>query len=191
MFYGKIKAEELCVDSRELASRLMSPENFSFFDDSRYIKLLSAASPSYVARRVCLNKTDSGIYIGDNIYTESKGFLRAANDCDECLIMCCTLGIAVDKLIVKESLTSVCDAFTTDAMADAMIEALCDRVERDICRELRTVPRFSPGYSDLPLSVGKELVDVLGAETRLGIKFTQSGMMVPRKSVSAIVCIKR
>ena len=76
------------------------------------------------------------------------------------------------------------------AMADALIESLCDQAEASITKGFDTVPRFSPGYADLPLHVGVEIVRLLSAETHLGIRFTESGLMVPKKSVSAIVCVK-
>ena len=104
--------------------------------------------------------------------------------------MVCTLGHGVDRLMAKEQHLSVTDAFAIDAMADALIESLCDEAEKRICKGLRTVPRFSPGYADLPLGVGQRIVNLLGADMRLGIRFTESGLMIPKKSVSAIVCVK-
>ena len=104
--------------------------------------------------------------------------------------MVATLGVGVDRLIAREQHLSVSDAFVIDAMADALIEALCDNAERRLTEGEAVVPRFSPGYADLPLGVGAEIVRLLGADVRLGISFTESGLMIPRKSVSAIVCIR-
>ena len=65
-----------------------------------------------------------------------------------------------------------------------------DTAEREITKGSVCAPRFSPGYADLPLEVGREIVKRLGADVRLGIGFTESGLMIPRKSVSAIVCVR-
>lgn len=189
MFYKNVDVVKLKVDHRELSARLGAPTCDSFADDCRYAKLLTSVAPAYVAERVEIKKAERGLFIGD-IYTDSEALLRVAQDSDECFIMVCTLGYGADKLINKESHISVSDAFFIDAVADALIEALCDFAEGELCEGLFTAPRFSPGYADLPLSVGKSIVSRLGAETRLGIKFSEGGMMIPGKSVSAIVCIK-
>jgi cobalamin-dependent methionine synthase I len=75
-------------------------------------------------------------------------------------------------------------------MADALVEALCDLAEREICAGLKTRPRFSPGYGDLELSLGEELVALTDADKLLRIRMTESGLMVPKKSVNALIVIK-
>ena len=189
MLYKNVDAAELAIDKRELSRRLSLPTELCVANDSRYQKLISSVTPSYAAERVPIRQAEGGVLIG-NIFAKSEALMRVARGCEECFIMVCTLGLGVDKLIAKESHLSVTDAFFTDAMADALIEALCDHAEREICASLVACPRFSPGYSDLPLEVGRGIVKALGAEVRQGIKFTDSGMMIPRKSVSAIICIK-
>ena len=190
MFYKTVDASALAVNTQELSRRLSSPNDMFHLDDERYKRLVLAASPSYAAERVAIKRTGEGVFIG-NIYTNSAALRRVCSGCEECFVMTCTLGHGVDKLIAKESHLSVVDAFYIDALADALIESLCDLAERELCDSLTTRPRFSPGYSDLPLSVGQEIVKLLGSEIRQGIKFTDSEMMIPRKSVSAIICIQR
>ncbi len=50
--------------------------------------------------------------------------------------------------------------------------------------------RFSPGYGDLPLTIQKDLVYYSGGE-ELGIEVTQSHIMIPRKSVTAIIGLNK
>jgi hypothetical protein len=82
------------------------------------------------------------------------------------------------------------EAFIIDALADALIEAVCDAAEEEISLGLDTTGRFSPGYGDLELSLGCEILTLCDAERLLGIKMTESALMVPKKSVSAIIAIK-
>ena len=49
--------------------------------------------------------------------------------------------------------------------------------------------RFSPGYGDLPLEVSDKLLDALNAKKEIGINMTKSFMLVPVKSVTAIIGI--
>ena len=47
-------------------------------------------------------------------------------------------------------------------------------------------PRFSPGYGDLDISHQWAMFDLLEVEKRLGLSLTQTHMMLPEKSVTAI-----
>ena len=63
-------------------------------------------------------------------------------------------------------------------------------MERKITHGLAAHGRFSPGYADFELGIGREIISLTGAERVLGIKLTESGLMVPKKSVNAIIVIK-
>lgn len=189
MLIKNVDARELVLDDRELRKRLSSGGRVDYMGDERYLRLVDAASCSYACERLPITRRDGEIYVG-SIRASGNAFAKVSFGCGECFVLVATLGIGTDRLIAKEQHLSVSDAFFIDAMADAMTEALCDAAERDICAGLDVLPRFSPGYADLPLEMGRELVKLLGADVRLGISFSESGLMIPRKSVSAIICIK-
>jgi cobalamin-dependent methionine synthase I len=48
-------------------------------------------------------------------------------------------------------------------------------------------PRFSPGFGDLPLTVQAEILGLLDAGRRMGITLSDSFLMAPSKSVTAII----
>ena len=48
-------------------------------------------------------------------------------------------------------------------------------------------PRFSPGYGDLSLDTQKKLLSALDSQRKIGITLTESLLMLPTKSVSAII----
>ena len=79
--------------------------------------------------------------------------------------------------------------YVTDAVASAMIESLCDFAAAEL--PLLTRSRFSPGYGDLPLEVQPMLLGFLGADRELGIRLSESLLMTPTKSVSAIIRIEK
>ena len=189
MYLKNVNADELQLNEYELAGRLSVRGRVDYTADERYKRLLEAASCAYVAERFPITRCEDSLMIGD-IRVFGSSFPRVARESSECFLMVATLGIGVDRLIAKEQHLSVSDAFVIDAMADALIEALCDTAEREITKGSVCAPRFSPGYADLPLEVGREIVKRLGADVRLGIGFTESGLMIPRKSVSAIVCVR-
>ena len=49
--------------------------------------------------------------------------------------------------------------------------------------------RFSPGYGDLPLDVQRPLFAALDVPRKIGVSLTDSLLMAPSKSVSAIIGI--
>ena len=52
-------------------------------------------------------------------------------------------------------------------------------------------PRFSPGYGDLPLSCQPDFCRVLEAEKTVGITLTESFLMMPSKSVTAVIGVSK
>ena len=85
-------------------------------------------------------------------------------------------------------------AVVMQAAAAALIEEVCDRNFESWRKEyeekgLYLRPRFSPGYGDFPLSVQKDLLGGLEAGKRLGITLTEGGLMMPSKSVTAVIGI--
>ena len=47
--------------------------------------------------------------------------------------------------------------------------------------------RFSPGYGDFPFSQQRDFFDVLDITRRIGVSLTESGLMLPQKSVTALI----
>ena len=83
-------------------------------------------------------------------------------------------------------------AVILQAAAAAMLEDYCDEVNEQIRRDyesrgLYLRPRFSPGYGDFPLSCQPQLLGCLEAGKRIGITLTDSYLMAPSKSVTAVI----
>ena len=82
------------------------------------------------------------------------------------------------------------ERFVVDGYASALVESLCDFAENEIFGDAPRCKRFSPGYGDLPLDIQGELLSALSAENLLGITLTEKKMMIPAKSVTAIIGCK-
>ena len=189
MNYKSVDPRILKINENELKARLAIPTLESCELSALYNRLLSESKPMYVATRVELIRENGGIRIG-GIKTESRALLKFSEGASSYIAMVATLGVGVDRLILKTSKISSADAFIIDAMADALIEALCDYAEEEICQGLVASGRFSPGYADLELSAGYEILSLCNAEKMLGIKVTESGLMIPKKSVNALIAVK-
>ena len=190
MIYAAVSPRDLRIDTRELASRLGAPIGAEIEgSDTLLEQLLDVSKPAYTATRVKLKRYDDGIIVG-NLTTSSRALGELCRASDECILLVATLGVGVDRLVLRAASKSARDAFILDAMADALIEALCDYAELSVCAGFDTSGRFSPGYADLELAMGREILLLTDAERTLGIKLSESGLMVPKKSVNAIIAIR-
>ena len=190
MIFNNVSPDSLAIDVRELSARLGAPSE-SLIDRISELeeKLYSVAKPSYTAMRVKLKRENGAVVIG-NAVSHSRALSKLLDGSDECVLLVATLGIGVDRLVMRTANISTRDAFVIDALADALIEALCDFAEAEVCSGLDTSGRFSPGYADLELSLGRDIIAMTDAERTLGIKLTESGLMVPKKSVNAIIAVR-
>jgi len=87
------------------------------------------------------------------------------------------------------------DALIVQAIGAALIEKLMDSVEDEIRAELTDgetlVSRYSPGYGDFPLAAQSTVLALLDAPRTVGVALTDTLLMVPSKSVSAIIGVKK
>lgn len=112
---------------------------------------------------------------------------------DRAALFMVTIGPALEGR-VKELLDSEepTRAFILDAAGSETSDAAADYVHRTVLSEIasrdgRTVtPRFSPGYGDWDLCVQPDLLRACRGD-RIGISVTRSCLMLPRKSVSAVL----
>ena len=128
---------------------------------------------------------------GTNLVIKSKDIHNLLNNCDSCAIMATTLGIEIEKEIRKNSYSQLTKSIIIDACATTAIEEFCDIVQENLRHELNRegkyiTNRYSPGYGDLPLEVNKEVTNVLNSSKEIGLTITENGIMLPRKSVTAI-----
>lgn len=191
LFYGTVRAEDLELDLRELSARLGDPGLVSLSELSPYVDIVTAAArPVYAMLRTGLSRRGGRLNFAD-IETECRGLYKLTDGCGSVLMCAMTLGIEVDRAIARGQALSAADGFFINAVSDAMAEAMADRVSF-LAKEKYTfvTGRFSPGYGDLPLSVGSDILRLTDAERRLGIKTASSGLMIPKKSITAIIGIK-
>ena len=122
----------------------------------------------------------------------SRSLCRNLRDCESAYLMTATLGIGPDRLIARASVARMSRAVILQAAAAAMIEAWCDQVNQKIIEEaeeqgLYCRPRFSPGYGDFSLEHQTDLAQILRIQKEIGVSLTQSLLMMPSKSVTAVI----
>lgn len=154
-----------------------------------------------LACKACLSHFEISVYGGcftDFGFMNVKSCALAKNldGCDEAIVFAATIGFGIDRLIQRYSAVAPSRAAVLQAVGTAAAEAWCDL----LCKRLRKYysqkgvhprSRFSPGYGDFLIDHQKDILHRLNAHARAGISLTDSLMMLPSKSVSAVVGLSR
>ena len=121
--------------------------------------------------------------------------------CEQVALLAATLGAGADELIRRYSVREMEKAAVAGAVCASMIEAYCDEIEKEIAQkadELHLTARFSPGYGDFDMTHQKDIWKLLDCGRRIGLMMTEGAMLVPSKSVIAVIgfspvkrCVKR
>lgn len=153
-------------------------------------KINAVSRPNFVFKEWDLKKRGEfpkglDFFTGDSIK-------KHIEKCEKIILFAATLGAGVDNAIRKEELRNMGDALIMDSAASALIEAVCDSIEarfrENYSKENKYLTfRFSPGYGDLPIGIQRKFVAVTDAAKRIGLNVSESGIMIPRKSVTAII----
>ena len=122
-------------------------------------------------------------------------FARHVSGCHAAYVVCGTIGSGFDAFQRRASVTSGVDALIVQAIGAALVEKLMYSMEVEIRADLAAgeemVSRYSPGYGDFPLAAQRILLDLLDAPRMVGVSLTDTLLMVPSKSVSAVIGVKR
>ena len=140
-----------------------------------------------------LEKTAEGIRLPEaGLTLPGRSAALMLEECDRAVLLACTLGAQCDGMLRTEQARDMARAVILDACASAWVEAGCDEAEQELSVRLpgkHLTDRFSPGYGDLPLSVQPGLCRALDTPRRLGLYVTDSLLLNPAKSVTAIIGI--
>ena len=117
-------------------------------------------------------------------------------DCQEAVLMALTLGAELEKRLMREEVTNMSNAYVLDVCASQAVEEAADYLEGRLRERIRAdhkylTNRFSPGYGDYPLSVQRPLLEYLNAGRAIGLTLTPTDLMVPRKSITAVMGISQ
>ena len=135
---------------------------------------------------------DEDFYQDSVIHLKGEDIKNNLQTAGHCVLFAASLGIEVDKLLAKAQHISMARAVILDACASSYIESICDLCSSEIAEhfsqeKLITRPRFSPGYGDLPLDLQGQFCQALDTQRKIGLTCSDNNLLLPRKSVTAIV----
>lgn len=153
--------------------------------------LLEAIRPEYVYRVFDIENTQEGIsVVGTSLVLKGNDIRFHLEGCTKAALLAATVSSGADRLIRSYAAYDMAKSVITDCLASAAIEQVCNEVDKIISESAEQkyqTWRFSPGYGDLPLEVQKDFLEVLSAGKRIGLSVLDNFMMVPTKSVTAVI----
>lgn len=141
--------------------------------------LLAAAKPKAIYRVMDIA----------DIKVQGFSLKKHLEGCHKVIVMALTLGAGTDSLIRKLQVTDMAKAVMADSGASVLVECLCDKYEEHIkaATDGYKTGRFSPGYGDCPLEMQKSVISYVDGQRKIGLNVTANFLMIPRKSVTAII----
>lgn len=160
--------------------------------DECIAELMRASSMKTVNRVFELRHPSTKEIMLGELRIESEKLSKHLRNCNRAILFAATLGTGADLLLRRWSVADMSKAVIMQASAAAVIEAYCDACQKELSTEaakegLYLRSRFSPGYGDFSLDYQKELLNLLDAPKRIGLTVTDSMMLTPTKSVTAVM----
>ena len=143
-------------------------------------EVISVCQPKYLYKEIPL---DSKILQGEDIKNHLSG-------CNKAIVMCATLGVAMDNHIRKSQLTDMAKAVVLDSFGSVAIEQVCTQVDEIIAEKYKgkfLTFRFSPGYGDFPIEMQQPILQILDAQRKIGLCTNENFLLTPTKSVTAVI----
>lgn len=163
--------------------------------DEAVLTCQAVSRPQHVLRIFDLQVSPAGaspLLAGANLTLPGADIARHLAGASKCALLAATLGVEIEARIRMLEQTDLTASLILDAAATDCIEKHCDEAGellRDAAGAQGLYPgtRYSPGYGDLPLTLQPQLLRLLDAGRRIGLTCTDHLILLPRKSVTAII----
>ncbi len=132
--------------------------------------------------------------LGTNLELTGNSICRHLRGCEKVVLMAVTISEGIDKLIRIARIRDMAEAVVIDSMSSAAVEQACDRAEQVIRSEYPDYYqtfRFGIGYGDLPIHLQADFLNVLNASKTIGLGVSKSCMLIPTKSVTAVIGLSK
>ncbi|MCI7618930.1 MAG: Vitamin B12 dependent methionine synthase activation subunit [Firmicutes bacterium] len=162
---------------------------------NKAIELLSErCRPRSTSRIVEISAGTEEIRLEGGTVIHSESLARVMAGCSRMLVFGATLGTEADILIRRETAVNIAMGVVMQAAAAAYIEEYCDDIQTELDKRFSAEgeplgDRFSPGYGDFALEYQRELFAILDCPRQIGLTLTEDFIMIPSKSVTAVIPI--
>jgi len=138
-----------------------------------------------VGAEAILSDDAGGLFKGANM-------VKLLGGCDFATLMAATIGPDLENEVERiQKAGELTDAYALEMVGGWMADYMADKVDEFVERAVekagyKRTMRFSPGYGDWSLDNQPETIR-LSQAGKIGITLTQTNIMMPRKSVSAVI----
>lgn len=190
------------VKKQVLRTELMSPDNknerannirLALDECMRKARSLSMPKHTFIEKKITALKDDS-IEIEGGIKFYTKKTIPSIRGASSLVLLLVTIGDGIEK---EASLLTLdkdpLKGYLLDRIGSFAVESLADNLEKrlrkDYALNKKSVSsRFSPGYCDWPIEEQFKMAKVMDF-SKTGVSLTEGCVMVPKKSISAIVAV--
>ena len=150
------------------------------------VPLLAAATPRAVwLQTETQTLRRAGILRGGDVEKHLEG-------CPQAVLLAVTLGPGVDAQIRRAGVGDIAAGVASDALGSALAEQAAEAAEAELRQIVAEegkymTGRFSPGYGDWDIAVQPLVAQALDTVRRAGLCVTDTNLMTPRKSVTAVL----
>ena len=195
LFIRISKADEVTINQNEVLRYLgikggdINSDFLSLIDEAK-ILFNSVVCYKAVVAPFQIKKISEQILSLGFLETGSRCLKMNLDDAESGFVFAATLGVGVDRLIMKYSRIEPSKASVIDAIASASVEAFCDKINDEFADGRAVNHRYSPGYGDLPLENQPAILEYLDANRKLGIALSDNMFMTPTKTVTALFGVR-
>ncbi|HYF82475.1 MAG TPA: vitamin B12 dependent-methionine synthase activation domain-containing protein [Clostridia bacterium] len=171
-------------------------DNLQCLLDDCIDEVMDISKNSFIYEIFDIERREDGLCMkGSTLILRGEAIHAHLQKAEKCAVMAVTLGLEVDRRIAFYSKTDLTKSLVFDACAAAAVESLCDIVQSEIASkamtmELEITSRFSPGYGDFSIDIQREIAKVLKTYEKIGLSVNESSIMIPRKSVTAVISLQ-
>ena len=147
------------------------------------------AAPKYAFAEYEIQVNQGEVIFPDCKIIKSQTLAQHLCGSGKCAVMAATLGHEVDRILRRLQYSDMAKAVAADECASALVEEICDSAEKEIAQKAMkqgyfTTSRYSPGYGDFSLDNQVTVLELAGIR---GVSITEDNLLLPQKSVTAII----
>ncbi|MBQ9196381.1 MAG: methionine synthase [Clostridia bacterium] len=156
-------------------------------------ELEARLAPRFIFREFPLALEAGGVSLpGAGLTLTGSLARRMLKTCHHAALLVCTLGAEFEAMQRACQARDMAKAVILDACGSAYVESGCAEAEKKLASlhpGAYFTDRFSPGYGDLPLALQEGLLRATDAARRLGVQMGESCLLIPAKTVTAVIGI--
>ncbi len=149
--------------------------------------------PNYTYKKFTIELADNKVNLLATSYCLlGSDIVKHLRNSDYCVILATTIGNPIEQRIKYYNKFDLTKSLVLDACGSVAIESYTDQVQELISAEADELGygityRYSPGYGDLPITSQQAVARLLETEKKIGLTVTADNILLPRKSVTAII----